>query len=279
MGKNPLKIPHFTAIYVELRRLYEVASPLFKRDVFARYRGSIMGLAWTFLTPLLMLAVYTFMFGKIFQMRWSATDVESSNGMLGFALTLFIGLITHSYATEVLTRSPTIVVTHVNLVKRVVFPLHILPLMSVASALFQYFVSLLVFIFFQLVSTGTVSPGILWLPLIIAPFTVMLVGFAWLLAGVTVYFRDIAQLMGLAATVLLFMSPVFYPVSRLPPKLWPIFQLNPLTFIIEQSRNVVFSGELPDFLGLSVYMIIALVMAWLGLLAFQNMRKGFADVL
>ena len=266
---NPLKN--------DLRRLYDVASPLFKRDIFARYRGSWMGLAWTFLVPLMMLAVYTFMFGSVFQMRWSETTEPA--GMLDFALILFVGLITHSFATEVLTRSPTIIVGHVNLVKRVVFPLQILPLMTVASALFQYFVSLLVFLLFQLVATGTISLGILWLPLIIAPFTLLLVGFAWILAGATVYFRDIAQLMGLAATVMLFMSPVFYPVSRLPEHLWPIFLINPLTFIIEQSRAVVFSEALPDFEGLMVYSLVAALVAWFGFTSFQRMRKGFSDVL
>lgn len=261
----------------DLRRLWDVATPLLSRDIFARYRGSWMGLAWTFLVPLMMLAVYTFMFGRVFQMRWSE-DGDSGN-MLDFALILFIGLITHSFATEVLTRAPTIILGHVNLVKRVVFPLQVLPLMCVSTALFQYFVSLVVFLVFQLIATGTISLGILWLPLIIAPFTVLLVGFAWFLAGATIYLRDIAQLMGLAATVLLFMSPVFYPVSRLPENLWPVFMLNPLTFIIEQSRVVVFSNSAPDFFGLALYWVVAIGALVIGFMSFQRMRRGFADVL
>lgn len=238
-----------------------------------------MGLAWTFLVPLLMLAVYTFMFGRVFQMRWSADDVTDNNGTLGFALTLFIGLIIHSYATEVLTRAPTIILTNTNLVKRVVFPLEIFPIMTVSTALFQYFVSLCVFLVFQLIVTGSISLGVFWLPVIILPFTILLMGLSWFLAGVAVYFRDVSQFMGFLATVLLFMSPIFYPVSRLPQELWPIFVLNPLTFVIEQSRLVVFSNSSPDFTGLAIYLAVAVVIAVLGSVSFAKMRKGFSDVL
>jgi len=271
--------PNSVAFLPRLRQLYAVASPLFKRDILARYRGSVMGLAWTFLVPLLMLAVYTFMFGRVFQMRWSADGVTDDSGTLGFALTLFVGLIIHSYATEVLTRAPTIILANSNLVKRVVFPLEIFPIMTVSTALFQYFVSLCVFLVFQLIATGSISVGILWLPVIILPFTILLSGLASFLAAAAVYFRDISQFMGFLATVLLFMSPIFYPVSRLPEELWPIFVLNPLTFVIEQSRLVVFSNNAPDFSGLAIYSAVAVVVAILGNLAFARMRKGFSDVL
>ena len=271
--------PNSVAFLPKLRQLYAVAAPLFKRDILARYRGSVMGLAWTFLVPLLMLAVYTFMFGRVFQMRWSADGVADNSGTLGFALTLFIGLITHSYATEVLTRAPTIILANTNLVKRVVFPLEIFPIMTVSTALFQYFVSLCVFLVFQLAVTGSISFGILWLPVIVLPFTIMLFGFAWFLASAAVYFRDISQIMGLVATVLLFMSPIFYPISRLPAELWPVFLLNPLTFVIEQSRVVVFSNSAPDFSGLAIYSAVAVIIAILGNLAFTRMRRGFSDVL
>lgn len=278
MGQDVLKSRQPYAPHTGIRRFVDVAAPLFKRDITARYRGSVMGLAWTFLVPLLMLGVYTFMFGGIFKMRWSE-DTPTSGSMLDFALILFVGLMTHSFATEVLTRAPHIILGHVNLVKRVVFPLEVLPFMTVATALFQYFVSLLVFLCFQLVATGSISVGVLWLPVIIAPFTLLLVGCALFLAAATVFFRDLAQIMGLAATVLLFMSPVFYPVSRLPARLWPLFQLNPLTFIIEQSRNAVFQGEMPDFVGLGLYTLVAIVIALAGYAAFTRMRRDFADVL
>ncbi|WP_420412676.1 ABC transporter permease [Roseibium sp.] len=257
-----------------------IAAPLFRRDMLARYRGSIMGLAWTFFVPLLMLAIFTFMFGTVFQMRWAAKGAApATNGSLGFALTLFIGLITHSFISEVITRAPSIIVSNANMVKRLVFPLEIFPVMVVSTALLQYFVGLFIFLGFQLFVTGSISIGTLWLPVIILPFTILLCGISWLIAGASVYLRDIGQLMGLAATVLLFMSPVFYPISMLPDHLWPIFMFNPLTFIIEQSRVVVFTTDPPDWTGLLIYYVIALGVAGAGFAAFQRMRRGFSDVL
>lgn len=238
-----------------------------------------MGLAWTFLVPILMLAIYTFMFGTVFQMRWAAKGAPATEGSLGFALTLFIGLITHSFATEVITRAPSIIVSNANMVKRLVFPLEIFPVMVVSTALLQYFVSLLIFLAFQLFVTGSISIGTLWLPIIILPFTILMCGLSWLIAGASVYLRDIGQLMGLAATVLLFMSPIFYPISMLPDHLWPIFIFNPLTFIIEQSRVVVFSNSPPDWAGLLIYYVVAFGFAGAGFAAFQRMRRGFSDVL
>lgn len=261
-----------------MKHLYDVAAPLFKRDITMRYRGSVMGLAWTFLVPLLMLGVYAFVFGGVFRMRWS-DDTSAPVGMLDFALVLFIGLIIHSYVSEVLTRSPTIVMGHVNLVKRVVFPLQILPVMTVSTALFQFFVSAVVFMVFQLAATGSISPGVLWLPVIVLPLTILLIGAAWVLASITVYIRDVAQIMGLISMVLLFMSPVFYPMSRLPEHLWPVFQLNPLTFIIEQSRRAVFDNMAPDFTGLAIYTVVASFAAALGYFIFKRLRRDFADVL
>lgn len=263
----------------KLEQLVRIAIPLFQRDMLARYRGSMMGLAWTFFVPIIMLAIYTFMFGTVFQMRWSAEGAPEIGGSLGFALTLFIGLITHSFISEVITRAPSIIVSNVNMVKRLVFPLQIFPVMVVYSALVQYSVSLCIFLVFQLAVTGSLSWGVFWLPLILMPLTILACGLSWFIAGASVYFRDIGQLMGLGATVLLFMSPVFYPVSQLPEHLWPIFMMNPLTFIIEQSRIVVFSSAAPDFLGLAIYYAVALIVALLGYRAFQRMRKGFSDVL
>jgi lipopolysaccharide transport system permease protein len=258
---------------------YNVAAPLFRRDMLARYRGSIMGLAWTFFVPLLMLAIYTFMFGTVLQMRWAAKGAPATEGSLGFALTLFIGLITHSYVSEVITRAPSIIVSNSNMVKRLVFPLEIFPVMVVSSALLQYFVSLFIFLGFQLFVTGSISIGTLWLPVIILPLTIMMCGVAWLIAGASVYLRDIGQLMGLVATVLLFMSPVFYPISMLPERLWPVFLFNPLTFVIEQSRVVVFSDNPPDWAGLAIYYIVSFAIAAAGFAVFQRMRRGFSDVL
>ncbi|SOD98775.1 ABC transporter permease [Caenispirillum bisanense] len=256
---------------------HELAMALVTRDVLGRYRGSAMGLTWTFVVPLLMLAIYTFVFGNIFKARWGGHGGDGST--LDFALLLFVGLILHSLLSEVLTRAPTIIVAHTNFVKRVVFPLDLLPAMTVFTALFHFFISFGVFLVFFAVVKETIHPTVLWLPVIVAPFALLLTGCAWFLAGAAVYYRDVGQIMGLAATVLLFLSPVFYPASMVPANLLPLFNLNPLTFIIEQARAVSFTGTAPDFIGLAIYTGVATVAALLGRASFQAMRKGFADVL
>ncbi|MBK1664076.1 sugar ABC transporter permease [Rhodospirillum rubrum] len=253
---------------------------LIKRDILGRYRGSAMGLFWAFLVPLLMLSIYTFVFGGIFQARWSERGINGgAPDTLDFALLLFIGLMAHSLLTESLIRSSSIIISNTNFVKRVVFPLDILPLMTVLSALFHFFISFTVFLLFFFAVKHTLHPGILWLPLILLPFVVMTTGFCWFVAAAGVYYRDVAQLMGLGSTVLMFLSPVLYPASMIPAELLPLFHLNPLTFVIEQSRAVVFYGLSPDWQGLGLYTAIAIGVALVGYWAFSAMRKGFADVL
>ncbi|MBB4267064.1 ABC transporter permease [Roseospira visakhapatnamensis] len=272
-GSSPLPRPARAA-------RIDLAYVLIKRDILGRYRGSAMGLLWSFLVPLMMLGIYTFVFGEIFQARWSGRGAEDgATSTLDFALLLFIGLMNHSLLAESLTRSAGIILSHVNYVKRVVFPLDLLPVMIVMSALFHFVISLGVFITFYVVVKQTIHPTILWLPLILAPFTILTVGLSWFVAAAGVYYRDVIQIMNLGVTVLLFLSPVLYPASMLPENLRPLFTLNPLTFVIEESRAVIFHGLGPDWWGLLVYTGVALVVAVLGHRAFMAMRKGFADVL
>lgn len=261
-------------------RNLDLTMRLVKRDVLARYQGSLMGTAWSFLVPLLMLAIYTFVFSGIFRMRWAdATGAATSGSALDFSLILFVGLIVHSFASEVLTRSPTIIIGNTNLVKRVVFPLDVLPLMAVVSALIQFFISLMVFLVFFLFVQGLPPITVLWIPVIILPFAILMLGCAWFLAGATVYLRDLNQLMGLAATALLFLSPIFYPASLFPESLAFLMHGNPLTFIIEQARLVTFGGSMPDLGGLALYTAASLAVAALGRFLFMIMRRGFSDVL
>ncbi len=246
------------------------------RDVLGRYRGSAGGLVWSLITPILMLAVYTTVFSGIFQARWGH---DSNSGPMDYALQLFVGLIIHGLAAECLNSTPRQIINNVSYVKRVVFPLETLPVVSLLSAVFHAMISLIVLIVFYVVIHRGLPITIAWLPVIIFPYIVFLAGVSWFLAAIGVYLRDIAQLMSLLTTILLFLSPVFYPASILPEKLQIVFKLNPLTLIIEQSRAVILSGVQPDFAALAVYFVFALVVAWGGFRAFQTMKKGFADVL
>ena len=247
-----------------------------EREVIGRYRGSIMGLAWSFLNPLLMLAVYTFFFSVIFKARWNAPGTDDKST---FAILLFIGLIVHGIFAECITRAPGLVVGNVNFVKKVVFPLEILVPVTMASALFHALVSTLVMLVVQLIVIGHIPITALLLPVVLLPLVVLTTGIGWFLASLGVFVRDIGQATGILVTILLFLSPVFYPISSLPPEYQPWFQLNPLTPIIEDARAVLVYGQGFDLLQWLLRMVISAAVAVAGYWWFQKTRKGFADVL
>lgn len=247
-----------------------------KREVLGRYRGSMMGLAWSLFNPIFMLLVYTFVFSVVFETRWG---VSTDEGRGAFAVILFAGMVVHGLFAECVNRAPSLILNNTNYVKKVVFPLEILPWATLVSALFHTAISVLVLLLAEWVLMGGIPWTVVLLPLVWLPFIASIMGVSWLLASLGVYLRDVAQITGLVTTVLLFMSPVFYPLSRLPEKFQSWLLLNPLTFIIEQTRQVVVFGNLPDWGGLLVYGLFAGLLLWLGFVWFQKTRGGFADVL
>jgi lipopolysaccharide transport system permease protein len=247
-----------------------------QREVLGRYRGSVIGLAWSFFNPLLMLGVYTFFFSFVFKARWG---VAQDGGHTDFAVVLFVGLIVHGLFAECINRAPMLINSNVSFVKKVIFPLEIFPWIVMGSAVFHAAISVLVLLGLQLILTGTLSWTILLVPLIFAPLILVTLGFTWFFAATGVYVRDIGQVSGLITSVLLFVSPVFYPISVLPPPIRSLVMLNPLTLIIEESRKVLLFGETPNWIGLAIYTLVAVAIAWLGFWWFQKTRKGFADVL
>jgi lipopolysaccharide transport system permease protein len=250
-----------------------------KREVVGRYKGSMMGLLWSFLNPLMMLAVYTFFFAVIFKSKWGAAPAGTEESKTLFAVILFVGMIVHGLFAEVLNRAPTLIISNINYVKKVIFPLEILPLISMVSALFHSAVSLLVLLIVFVVFNGYLNWTVVFIPLIIFPLIIFTMGMAWILTSLGVYARDVGQTIGLAMTVMMFLSPVFYPITSMPVEFRPLIMANPLTFIIEQSRVVLIWGQLPNWTGLIKYTLLASVIAWLGFAWFQKTRKGFADVL
>ncbi len=246
-----------------------------KRDVIGRYRGSIFGLAWSFFNPLIMLAVYTFVFSVVFSARWNT----ASNSQTEFALALFIGMITHGLLAECVMRAPGIILGHVSYVKKVVFPLEILPWVVMGGTLFHSLVSLGVWALFYVIVNQSLHWTVMIIPLVLLPLVFFTMGLAWILAALGVYLRDIGQMTGVFTTILMFLSPVFYSADRLPENFKNAMYLNPLTFIIEQSRDVLMWGKLPNWNGLGLSLLISLIVAWLGFIVFQRTRQGFADVL
>ena len=245
------------------------------REVMGRYRGSVLGLSWAFFHPVLMLTVYTFVFSVVFKARWNT----GSDSRVEFALALYAGLLVFNLFSECITRAPSVIVSNTNYVKKVIFPLEVLPWVNLGAALFHGLVSLAVWLLFYLVVYGVPHATVLLLPLVVAPFALMLVGISLMLASLGVYLRDVGQVVALSTTVLMFLSPVFYPVSALPEQFRLLMHLNPLTPVIELARQVLMWGQLPDMGLYAAYVLGCLVCAFLGFAWFQTTRQGFADVL
>jgi lipopolysaccharide transport system permease protein len=247
-----------------------------RREVVGRYRGSVMGLAWSFFNPMLMLVVYTFVFSVVFRARWGVGGGESKGE---FATALFVGMIVHGLMAEVLNKAPGLILANINYVKKVVFPLEILPAVSMGAALFHALISLSVLITAFAIFNGYVHWTVVFFPLVVLPLAVLTLGLAWMLTSLGVFIRDIGQAIGLATTILMFLAPVFFPITALPENYRKIIMLNPLTFIIVQAREVLIRGRAPNWIGLGIYMTVACCVAWAGYAWFQRTRKGFADVL
>ncbi|WP_045770583.1 ABC transporter permease [Xanthomonas albilineans] len=253
--------------------IYQLA----KREVISRYRGSLMGLAWSFFNPLLMLAVYTFVFSVVFNARWGDKTKTGHKGE--FAIILFVGILVHGIFAECVNRAPTLIVGNASYVKRVVFPLDTLPWVAMGAALFHAFVSFVVLLIAEFFIRGSMPVSVLYFPLVLLPFVLFTMGLTWLFAALGVFVRDIGQMTGILTTILLFLAPVFYPVDSLPESVRKWIYLNPLAFIIEQARSVLIWGAAPDFVGLGEYFLFAFFVAWLGYVCFHKMRRGFADVI
>ena len=248
-----------------------------KREVIGRYKGSAMGLAWSFFNPVLMLVVYTFVFSEIFQSRWGGVGGDDSKTQ--FAVVLFVGMIVLNLFSEVINRAPILILANVNYVKKVVFPVEILPVISMGAALFHSLISLGVLLAAFALFNGYLQWTAVFIPLVLLPIVILTLGLAWLLASLGVFLRDVGQTIGIITTVLMFLSPVFYPISAVPERFRHIIMSNPLTFIIEQAREVLIWGHLPNWMGLGIYTFTATVVVWIGFAWFQKTRKGFADVL
>jgi len=246
-----------------------------KREVIGRYKGSFLGLGWSLFNPILMLTVYTFVFSVVFNARWGIADDGSKTD---FAVVLFIGLIIHALFADVIVRAPGLILSNVNYVKKVVFPLEILPIVAMGAALFHGLISMFVLLVTFYLLNGFLHWTLLFMPLVLLPLIIVILGCAWLLASLGVYLRDVGQTISVIIAVMLFLAPVFYPLSTIPEQYQVYLFINPLTFIIEQSREVLIFGKMPDWMGLAIYSIVSFVIAWSGFFLFQKTRKGFADV-
>lgn len=248
---------------------------MIQREVIGRYRGSVMGILWSFFNPIFMLAIYTFVFSVVFKARWhTASDSKTE-----FAMVLFAGLIIFNIFAECTNRAPSLILSNVNYVKRVIFPLEIFPWVSLGSVLFHGLVSLVVWLAAYLIFFGIPHATVLLLPIILIPLFLFVLGLSWGLAALGVYLRDVSQFIAIATSVVMFLSPIFYPLTAVPEKYRAFLLLNPLAIVIEQVRDVLFWGKLPGLASFLSCLIGAAFIAWIGFAGFQKTRKGFADVL
>ncbi|MCV6627388.1 MAG: ABC transporter permease [Cellvibrionaceae bacterium] len=270
LTKNPIVAPLVSA-WLNRQLLIGMA----KREVLARYKGSWFGLLWSLLTPILLLLVYMFVFGLVFKARWP----EAENLPEGFSSLLFCGLMAYLMFSEILTRSPNLIIDNVNYVKKVVFPLDILSWVAIAGAIFHFMLSTVVLLSFTAIWGAGLHWQILYLPLLLVVFTIFLLGLSWLLSALGVFIRDVSYVAGFLATAFMFLSPIFYPKSAVPEDFARIMDYNPLTFYIEQFRNVLVLGVEPDLSELGQALFIAVLLFIVGYSFFIRVKKGFADVL
>lgn len=245
------------------------------REVSARYRGSLLSFAWAVVQPIFMLAIYAFVFSEVFKARWPGGTGSKPE----FALVLFAGLLVFNMFAEVFNRAPQLVISNANYVKRVIFPLEILSVVSVFTALFNFIVSLGVWLVFYMIVAGVPHPTVLLLPVVLLPLLLFLTGLSWLFAALGVYLRDIAQITAIITTAMMFLTPIFFPVNAIPDQFRPLLDLNPLASIVQQVREIMIWDMGLDAIRFGTSMAVGLVTFMVGFAFFQKVRKGFADVL
>src|SRR3569832_1421758 len=214
-------------------------------------------------------------FSVVFKARWVGVDDSRAD----FAIILFVGMRIHGIFAECANRAPGLILSIVSYVKKVVFPLEILPWVTMGSALFHATISLVVLLIAMLIVNAAIPWTAIFLPGVLLPLLLATIGVAWFLSAIGVFVRDVGQTIGIITTIMMFLAPVFYPISALPERYQHLLLLNPLTFIIEQTRNVLIWGKPPDWGAGGIYLLVSLVVAWAGFWWFQSTRKGFADVL
>lgn len=251
-----------------------LVAQLAKRDILSRYRGSALGLVWSIVSPVLMLVVYTFVFGTVFEARW---DVELGS-RADFGLMLFAGLIVYWLFADAVNRAPALMFENISYIKKVVFPLEILPWVALLTGLFHAVVSIAVLLGAQALLLGP-PPLTAWLlPLTLVPVILMVLGASWFLASLGVYIRDLRQIVPVLTLMILFLCPIFYPPSALPEGLGAVFGANPLALAIGDCRGVLLTAQVPDWTSLAISVGCSWAFAWAGLVWFDRTRRGFADV-
>jgi lipopolysaccharide transport system permease protein len=251
---------------------------LARREIEARFRGSFLGLFWAVIVPLVMLGVFSLVFGSIFGSRWTRPGAVTFGHEYSFPMVMFLGLILLAVISDPINRAPDLIMANVSYVKKVLFPLEILPVVALVNALVTAAISFVVFLVVFLILYGLPPLTILALPVVLLPLAFMSLGIVYFLASLGVFLRDLAQMTPPLTTAIMFLSPVFYPIEQLPEQYRWMLYLNPLTTGLVEARDVVFWGQLPPLGQWFTYLAASLVVAAAGHYWFSRTKKGFADV-
>lgn len=248
-----------------------------RRELEAKYKGSALGMVWAIITPLVMMLVYTFVFTAIFNAKWDKADGPSSTA--DYSLMLFTGFIAYNCFAESVLKAPLLVVGFPNLVKKVVFPIEIMPISVVGSLVVHTLCSLVILFAGILIIQGTLHLTTLWLPLCYIPLIALSLGVSWLVASLGVFLQDIGQFVTVAMQLIFFLTPIVYPITMPPAVIRPFLYLNPLTSIIENFRAVLVTGVSPDWWSLIPVTLVCLAIMMLGYAFFMKSKRAFADVI
>lgn len=271
------RVGHERGMMGDLARLYHqraLIGSFVKRDLLARYKGSTVGLFWSVIHPVVMLVLYTFVFSTILKVR-----VGAGEGTEQFALYLFCGLLPWNAFAEGLNRATGVIAEHANLIKRVIFPSEILPVYPVIAGMVNELIGFGVLAGVLLATGHSLMPVLLFLPVILFFQLVLTTGLAWIIAGTTVFVRDLGQVLGMILTLWVFLTPIFYPPSLVPQALQPLLILNPIHLLVEAYRSLILKGQMPALGPLALLGLVSMCIGWMGLRVFGRMQPAFADVL
>jgi lipopolysaccharide transport system permease protein len=258
-----------------MSRRFELLLSLTGRDIQKKYKESILGALWGVIVPLILLAIYTVIFSAIFGSRWKGVEVHSK---VDYAVLLFIGLIVYNFFAESLTRAPTAVLGNPNLVKKVVFPLEVLPGVVVLSSLYNAGIASIALLLFLLFSSFGMHWQLILLPVLMIPLIALTLGVTYLFASLGVFFRDIDQFAALLARVLQYLTPVLYPSIVFPDSIGFWMRLSPLAVYVEQIRSLIVLGQIPYWPAYLWACGWSAALLLLGYWWFQRTRRAFADV-
>lgn len=264
-----------------IRSLYknrELIWNLTKREVKSIYQSSFLGALWTVIVPLMMLLIYTFVFSVVFQAKWSTSgSQETPRGE--FALILFAGLTAFNFFSSVISKAPGLILAVPNYVKKVVFPLEILPVVAVGSAFITSLISIALILIGHVLLLRSFPIMVLLLPLVYVPLILLTLGFAWFLSSLGVFVRDMGQVIPVIVQILFFVSPIFYSVDRVPNFLRFLVILNPLSFILDSFRRVLIWNEFLDWRSWTIVTLVSAFVAILGFAWFSATKRAFSDVM